>query len=141
MRVSTRGRYGLRAMLELADRNGQSPITLEELAGNLGVSGKYLYSLLNTLKEAGLVVTSRGPGGGFSLSRAPKEINARDVMLAVEGPLCLVECVEDKHTCNKSSECPARATWQNLAKVLETAMREITLESMAKPTKRRITSR
>ena len=86
MQISTRGRYGLRAMFELARGFGQDPLLMSTVAERQGLSRKYLHTLLTTLKTAGLVRSVRGAGGGFVLARPPAEIKLSEVITALEGP-------------------------------------------------------
>jgi len=133
MRISTRGRYGLRAMYELAQRFGDGPVRLETLADRQDLSRKHLHALLSLLKKAGLVRSVRGPGGGFLLTRQPGQIGLGEVLQALEGPLALVHCVPDKRVCDKSTRCAARRVWQRLTDAIDDAFDEVTLEDMIDP--------
>ena len=133
MRMSTRGRYGLRAMFELARAFGQAPLLMSTVAERQGLSRKYLHALLTTLKSAGLVRSVRGTGGGFVLTRPPAEIRLSEVLRVLEGPFSLVDCVADKRVCNRVNRCPARDVWQELAGAVEGALHNVTLEDLAAP--------
>lgn len=137
MRVSTRGRYGLRAMFELARRYEDGPVVMSVVAEEQGLSRKHLHALLTALKSAGLVRSIRGPGGGFVLTRAPGQIRLSDVLEAVEGPLSLVDCVTDHGACDKVNRCAARRVWQELSDAIEDMLGNVTLEDMAAPTGRK----
>ena len=130
MRISTRGRYGLRAMLELARQFGKVPLLMSTLAQRQGLSRKYLHALLTALKSAGLVRSRRGPGGGFVLARPPAQIKLSEILHALEGPLSLVDCVADRRACNRSKRCPARRVWRDLSGAIEDMLENITLEDM-----------
>jgi Rrf2 family protein len=117
-------------MLELARRFGEPPVLMASLAETEGISRKYLHTLLTLLKSAGLVHSIRGAGGGFTLARPPSEIHLDEVLHAVEGPLCLVDCVEDKSVCDKSNRCTARRVWQELSGAIENALARVTLADM-----------
>ena len=130
MRISTRGRYGLRAMLELARRFGDAPVLMGTLAETEGLSRKYLHTLLTVLKSAGLVRSFRGVGGGFILARPPSEIRLDEVLHALEGPLCLVDCVVDKEVCDRSNRCTARRVWQDLIDAIENVLANVTLADL-----------
>jgi len=130
MRISTRGRYGLRAMLELARQFGKAPVLMNTLAQRQNLSRKYLHALLTALKSAGLVQSVRGPGGGFVLARPPTEIKLSDILHAAEGPLSLVDCVADSRVCNRSKRCPARRVWRDLSGAIEDVLDNVTLEAM-----------
>ena len=106
MRISTRGRYGLRAMFELARRQDTGPVTMETVAREQELSRKHLHNLLTALKEAGLVESIRGARGGFVLARPPEDIRLREILEAVEGPLSLVTCVGRREACRKTETAP-----------------------------------
>jgi Rrf2 family protein len=147
MRVSTRGRYGLRAMLELARSFGDAPVVMADLAEREGLSRKYLHTLLTGLKAAGLARSVRGAGGGFVLAREPSEIKLKEVLSALEGSLCLVDCVADERACDRANGCTARGVWQELSGVIESMLDSITLadviaaEKARKPGSRGVRSR
>jgi Rrf2 family protein len=127
MRVSTRGRYGLRAMLGLARSFGDAPVVMADLAEREGLSRKYLHTLLTGLKAAGLARSVRGAGGGFVLAREPSEIKLKEVLHALEGSLCLVDCVADERACARANGCTARGVWQELSGVIENMLDNVTL--------------
>jgi len=133
MKVSTRGRYGLRAMLELARRFGEPPVLMGTLAEQEGISRKYLHSLLTALKSAGLVRSIRGTGGGFLLARPPSQIRLSEVLHALEGPFSLVDCVADTRACGKVNQCRARRVWRELNGVIENLLASVTLEELIAP--------
>lgn len=133
MQISTRGRYGLRAMFELALAFGQAPVLMSTVAERQGLSRKYLHALLTALKSAGLVRSVRGAGGGFALARPPAEIKLSEVLRAMEGPLSLVDCVADKRACDRSNHCPARRVWQELAGAVEDVLDNVTLQDLVAP--------
>lgn len=130
MKVSTRGRYGLRAMLELARCHGQSPVLMSDLAERESLSRKYLHTLLTALKKAELVRSVRGTGGGFLLTRAPSEIRLSEILHALEGPLSLVDCVGDERACGKANRCTARRFWAELSGTIESSLEKVTLEDL-----------
>jgi Rrf2 family protein len=127
MKVSTRGRYGLRAMLELARSFGEAPVLMGTLAETQGVSRKYLHAQLTALKAAGLVRSVRGAGGGFVLSRDPSEIKLSEVLRTLEGSLSLVDCVTDEGTCERTDGCAARKVWQELSSAIDDVLSNVTL--------------
>jgi Rrf2 family protein len=133
MKMSTRGRYGLRAMFELARAFGRAPLLMSTVAERQGLSRKYLHTLLTTLKNAGLVRGVRGAGGGFHLTRPPAQIKLSEVLRALEGPLSFVECVTDKRACERSDRCPTRRVWQQLAGAVDSVLDNATLEDLVGP--------
>lgn len=130
MKISTRGRYGLRAMIQLARCHGQPPLLMSDLAERESLSRKYLHALLTALREAGLVLSIRGKGGGFLLARSPAEINLSQILHALEGPLVLVDCVGNARACDRVESCTAHCVWTRLSGVIENSLATITLEDL-----------
>ncbi len=133
MRISTRGRYGLRAMFELARGFGDGPLLMRAIAERQDLSRKHLHVLLTSLKSAGLVRSVRGPGGGFVLTRPPGQIRLSDVLHALEGPLSLVHCVADRRACDRANRCPARGVWQKLSGAIKDVLDGVTLQDLVAP--------
>ena len=131
MKMSTRGRYGLRVMMELASHFGRGPELVETISRNQGISGKYIHVLATALKSAGLVRTIRGPSGGYELTRNPSEITTLDVVSALEGKSAPVECVADVSYCARSDLCAAREVWCEVASAVDTVLAGITLQQLA----------
>ena len=131
MRITTKGRYGLRAMVDLAQQNGKGPILMSDIAKRLGVSRKYLHALLTSLRGVGLVRSVRGSGGGYCLSRSPEEINLAEILGALEGHQSLVDCVWDPTLCPRAERCVARELWQDLGSVIESHLSGISLRDLA----------
>ena len=131
MKISTKGRYGLRTMIELAIRYGEGPVMMGTISGCVGVSRKYLYNLLTSLKTAGLVRAVRGAGGGFELARKPSQITANDVVQTLEGSLDLVHCISDETSCDRFETCAARDVWQELGDSLDKILTAFTLDQLA----------
>jgi len=131
MKMSTKGRYGLRVMIELAGRWGRGPVPVEEIARNQKISGKYIHLLVIGLRSAGLVRTARGPGGGYALSRDPSRITALDVVSALEGRSAPVECVADPSSCTRAGRCAARTVWCDVAAAVDGVLSRTTLAHLA----------
>jgi Rrf2 family protein len=112
--VSSGSRYALRALLELAGQNTGNPVSIQALAKAQGISPKYLESIFNQLKRAGIVRSFKGPRGGYRLSREPEQITLFEIVEAVDGPLMTVRCVEDPSTCDRAENCIARIVWGDL---------------------------
>ncbi|HOA75288.1 MAG TPA: Rrf2 family transcriptional regulator [Phycisphaerae bacterium] len=134
MKITTRGRYGLRAMIALARGYGGPPVLMQSLAEAEGLSRKYLHTLLSGLQQAGLVRSTRGAGGGFQLSRPPSEIRLDEILRAVEGPLCLVDCVDTADVCDRSRRCKARRVWRDLSRGIEKLLSGVTLQDVVSGT-------
>jgi Rrf2 family protein len=133
MRISTRGRYGLRAMFELARGFEGPPVLMSTIAERQGLSRKHLHALLTSLKSAGLVRSIRGRRGGFLLARPPTQIRLSEILLALEGPMSLVDCVANQQACDKSTRCRARRIWQDLAAAIENVLDGVSLAEVSGP--------
>jgi Rrf2 family protein len=131
MKVSTKGRYGLRVMLELALQHGQGPVLVEMISRNQEISGKYIHNLVAGLKSAGLVRAVRGPSGGYVLARAPQDITALQVFEALEGKVAPVVCVTDRGSCAKVDRCASRDLWCDLAEAMDKVLDGVTLADLA----------
>lgn len=124
MRVSTRGRYGLTIMIELAKKHGKGPVSLKSIARANNLSEHYLEQIVAPLRNAGLVKSVRGAYGGYLLVREPSQITAGDIIRVLEGPLQLVEGIED--------ELPAqRELWMRISDAIKKVLNETTLEDLA----------
>jgi Rrf2 family transcriptional regulator, cysteine metabolism repressor len=130
MKISTKGRYGLRVMMELATKFGQGPVLVATIATNQSISGNYIHILLASLKGAGLVRALRGPAGGYELTCDPGEITALDVVRALEGYGWPVSCVSKDKWCAKSKTCAARDLWGELAAAMEKVLSDFTLKDL-----------
>jgi Rrf2 family cysteine metabolism transcriptional repressor len=130
IKLSTKGRYGLRAMVDLADHYGEGPVLVRSIAERQEISGKYLHALLASLKSAKLVRSVRGSGGGYALARAPEEIHLNEVLEALEGPFSLVDCVLDQAVCDRSCSCATRDVWTELSKTMEDTLSSISLREL-----------
>lgn len=132
MRVSTRGDYGLRAMLELAQRYGEGLVPSREIAERQGIPESYLDQLLTVLSKARLLRSARGPQGGHSLAQPPDKIRLSDVVIALEGSVAPVSCVADQGDCSQTSACVLREVWQKIEDVTLEVLASITLEDLVK---------
>ena len=132
MKLSTRVRYAMRAMLELALQAGAPSVSSRDVAARQEVSEKYVGQLLAQLRTAGLVHSVRGQGGGFRLARPPKEIRLLDVVLAFEGTLAPVPCVDEPDLCTRAPGCVTRDLWCELKESLEAPLRKSTLADLVR---------
>lgn len=119
MWVTTRGCYGLKAMIELAAHHDEGPQSVAGMAGRLSLSPKYLHALLASLKRAGLVRSRQGCRGGYALTRPPERISVADVLRALEGELLVRECVADGKACPRSVDCLGRRVWAEVNREIE----------------------
>jgi Rrf2 family protein len=130
MKLSTRGCYGLRALLELALNYGGKPVLMRAIAENQNISRKYLHALLTALKSAGYVRSVRGSGGGYLLAKPPAKIQVHDVLQVLEGSLSITDCVEDPDTCPRSQRCVTHELWQDLSAAVEKLLAGVTLQDL-----------
>jgi Rrf2 family protein len=137
MKLSTRGRYGVRIMLELALHFGEGPVLLKDIAERQGISEKYLWQLINPLKSMGLIKSIRGARGGYVLAREPAEINLREILRILEGSLFLVDCVDDPAACDRSESCITREIWSETSKNISQSLESMTLGKMVERHKNR----
>lgn len=131
MKISTKGRYGLRVMLELALGFGKGPIMMSAIAERQGISRKYQHILLTSLKEAGLVQSIRGAGGGYILAKEPQHIRVSEIVQALEGPFVPVDCTKEKRLCERANRCATREVWRELGETMERVLSAITLDQLA----------
>ena len=130
MKLSTRGRYGVRLMLDLALHYGEGPILLKDIAERQGISEKYLWQLINPLKTTGLVNSLRGAHGGYVLGKAPEAISIKAILQVLEGSLCLVDCVDNPALCERSLSCISRDIWGEASKNMQQTLEDTTLAAM-----------
>ena len=131
MKLSTKGRYGVRLMIDLAAHYGEGPVLLREIAKREEISEKYLSNLVNPLKAMGLVEATRGVHGGYVLGKAPAGITMKEIIEVLEGPLCLVDCVEKPAACTRVPFCIARDLWSEAAQGMSQILEKYTLADMA----------
>ncbi|HKM38757.1 MAG TPA: Rrf2 family transcriptional regulator [bacterium] len=133
MRLSTKGRYGMRAMLTLARRHGEGPVPLKEVAELESLSESYLEQLISELRKAGLVNSVRGAQGGYYLARQPSSITAGDIIRVLEGPIGPVQCVIESpgvDMCDYADSCVERLLWQRLRDSMVKVLDSITLADL-----------
>ena len=130
MKLSTKGRYGVRLMFDLAVHTGDQPVTLKDIAARQEISEKYLSNLIPLLRNAGLVHSVRGSQGGYTLGRPPNEITLKDILVVLEGSMCLVECTEKPMLCQRSEDCFVRDIWAEVTEKMLESLESFTLESM-----------
>jgi len=140
MKLSTKGRYGVRLMLDLALNSAKSPVTLKDIAARQDISKKYLWQLIYLLKKAGLIISSRGARAGYVLAKSPAQIDLKDIVCVLEGKICLVECVDNPTICKRSGSCVSRDVWQEATEKVSGVLESFTLEKMMKKHRARISN-
>lgn len=131
MKISTKGRYALRMMLDLAEHQGDGYIALKEIAERQNVSKKYLEQIVPVLNKSNILKTNRGFQGGYRLSKQPKDYTVGDILRLTEGDLAPVACAaQNPVECNRSMTCPTLPVWQGLCKVINEYLDSITLQDI-----------
>lgn len=130
VKVSTKGRYGLRLMLDIATNGGNGNVTLRDTAQRQAISEKYLWQLAGPLKAAGLIRATLGSHGGYVLARPASQITLLDIFEALEGKCSLVSCVVEPETCSRHAACAAQGVWGEVSEKLAAAMQAITLDAV-----------
>ena len=134
IRLSTKGRYGTRLMLNLASRYSEDgdAIILKSISEEEGISIRYLEQIIIPLKINKLVRSIRGAGGGYILAKDPSRINLREILHALEGTCCLVECVEEVDSCERQPSCATYEVWKEATLLLKNYFESITLADLVK---------
>jgi Rrf2 family protein len=130
MKLSTRSRYGIRLLFELALNYEKGLVLLKDISHRQDISEKYLGQLIIPLKSAGLVQSSRGAHGGYFLAKHPSKISLYDVVNILEGSTSVVDCVSDTSACDRIEKCPTRGVWETLDKTIREYLSSINLEDL-----------
>ncbi len=130
MKLSTRARYGTRALLDLAVQEKRGPVLLKDIARRQQISLQYLEHLITPLITAGIVWSTRGPRGGISLAKPPAEIRLGEVIQLLEGSIAPVECVDSPGVCPRSQICATRDIWGELKKAMNGVLESTTLQDL-----------
>jgi Rrf2 family protein len=137
MKLSTRGRYATRALLDLALHQGEKPVLLKDIARRQQISVRYLEHLITPLIAGGIVRSTRGAKGGVWLIKPPEEIRLSDVIQLVEGSLAPVECVNNPDICGRSAFCVTRDLWGELKKAMNGVLEATTLQDLVERQRRK----
>jgi Rrf2 family cysteine metabolism transcriptional repressor len=132
MQISTKGRYALRAMIDLGLHMEQGPVLRKDIAERQEISSDYIGQLFVELRKAGFIESVKGPGGGYILAQDADRIKVGDIIRAVEGPIALVPCVNPKpeEVCRRMDNCVAYLLWKRLSKAIEEVLDSITLKDL-----------
>ena len=132
MKLSTKGKYGVRAVFEIARWYGKGPLTIKEIADRQGISLSYLEQILYRLGKAGLIESVRGPAGGYLLARKPSDLTIGDIVRVLEGPIALTHCLEpgEASECYQTDDCVARMVWEKVGAKIEEALDSISFEDL-----------
>jgi len=130
MRLTTKGRFAVTAVLDLAMHGGKGPVTLTEISGRQGISLSYLEQLFGKMRRSGLVRSTRGPGGGYTLARSIGEVSVADVIIAVDEPIDATQCGGMENCRDDDTKCLTHDLWTGLNEHIFTYLRGISLEQL-----------
>lgn len=132
MKLSTKGRYGVKAMVDLAIHYGEEPSSIKSISERQNISEYYLEQLFSPLRKADLIKSIRGAQGGYILSRSPKDITVADIMRVLEGPIEISECIEENNerSCSNIDCCATRLLWSRIKESIDSVMESTTLQDM-----------
>lgn len=130
MKISTKGRYALRLMLDLAVHNTGEAISLKDIAKRQEISDKYLEQIISVLNKAGYVKSIRGAQGGYMLKKAPKDYTIGMILRLTEGTLAPVSCVEEDSECAREGNCVTYMVWKKINDAIADVVDSITLEDL-----------
>lgn len=131
MKLSTRTRYGMRLMIDLAQHREEGYIALKDIAARQGISKKYLEQIVSLLMDRDLLKATRGFSGGYRLARDPEDITAADIIDATEGSTSALACINDATACERRDKCPSLSLWVGLEKIVCEYLQGITLATLA----------
>jgi Rrf2 family cysteine metabolism transcriptional repressor len=129
MKLSTKGRYGVRAMVELASNYGGAPVSIKTISKKENLSEYYLEQLFSPLRRANIIRSIRGAQGGYVLCKPPNEITVGDIMTILEGPIEIADCI-DGIECDNSDCCATKAVWEKIKDSIDSVMNSITLQDI-----------
>jgi len=133
MRISTKGRYALRMIIDLANHQNDGYVALKTIADRQDVSKKYLEQIVPILNRGGILITNRGFQGGYMIARSPDKISVGEVLRLTEGAIAPVSCIENEDgpiNCDRSDKCPTLPVWRGLTKVINDYLDNITIQDI-----------
>ncbi|RMC99206.1 Rrf2 family transcriptional regulator [Clostridium autoethanogenum] len=132
MKLSTKGRYGVKAMVDLAIHYSDEPSSIKSISERQNISEYYLEQLFSNLRKSNLVKSIRGAQGGYILNREPKNITVADIMKVLEGPIEISDCVDEnnENSCSNMDCCATRLLWSRIKESIEQVMKSTTLQDM-----------
>ncbi len=140
MKFSTKSRYGVRALFDMAYHTGTLPAQIKDISRRQAISPRYLEQIFQDLKKAGLLKSKRGPQGGYQLAKKPQEISVRDIVIAAEGSLALVDCLEAGKTrrgkCDFDNQCVTQHVWQEATQRLHDYLASVNLQDLCDDAKK-----
>lgn len=134
LKLSTKGRYGVRAMFEIAKGYPSEPVTIKEISEKQAISVSYLEQILNKLRNAGFIKSIKGPGGGYVLSIKPVNISIGEIIKVFEGPVAIASCLDPQKGCMRVDKCVTYLLWRSLGDKVEAFLNTVTLKDLLKGT-------
>ena len=128
--LSTKSRYGLRSLIELAIMSRENPVSISSLAQNQFISKKYLENIFRLLQHKGIVRSVRGAHGGYQMAVSPSSLTVYDIIKAIDGPIKLIECIQHEDACDNSTRCRTRTFWSDLEDYIISFLKSHTLQSL-----------
>lgn len=138
MKLSTKGRYGARAIIDIALHCHEGPVLLRDIAKRQSISRKYLGHILTSLKVAGLVKSIRGAHGGYTLAKSPADIKLARVIRVLEGSTSPVECVDDFNSCPRKSICVTRDVWDRIKKATDDVLESVSVQDLVEEQRKKL---
>ncbi len=131
MKISTKGRYALRLMIDLAEHSDEGYIPLKDISKRQEISKKYLEQIIAIVNKPDIIRANRGSQGGYKLAKSPSQYTVGDILRMTEGSLSPVDCVDQNPIdCPRSADCPTLSVWQNLSKVINEYLDSVTLQDI-----------
>jgi len=130
MQLSTKSRYGARAVVDIAMYSHNGPVTLQDISSRQEISRKYLGQIVNQLMAAGIVESIRGPRGGYVLSRSPEKTRLGEIIRTLDGSMAPVRCVDKSKSCRRNRACATREVWVKIKENLESLVDDITIADL-----------
>jgi Rrf2 family protein len=130
MKISTKGRYATRALLDIAQHYGKTPVLLKDISARQGISLRYLEQIISPLISAKIINSTRGPRGGVMLAKPANKIKLVDIIQLLEGPIVPVECVSNPGVCTRAPSCATRDVWSDLAQAMYGVLESTSLQDL-----------
>lgn len=140
MQISTKTRYALRALLDLAEHHDEQPVRVQDISERQQISKKYLEAIFSILKSSGFVSSVRGPNGGYMLKKSPSDISLYDIMKVTETSMDIVECLDSPEYCSRNEKCAARMAWKAMKKCMEEHLGAVTLTAILNNGRKEVSS-
>lgn len=138
MKLSTKGRYGLRALVDIAEYSEKIPVSISAISQRQSITVRYLEQILPKLKRAGMIRSIRGAQGGYQMAKDPGEISVGDILRALEGDLTMVDCAElkgEENTCNSAKYCVTKSVWKKINDSIQQTVNSIYLKDLVEESK------